>query len=207
MTSKEMREDPLFMRNTFTPTGKWGIPLVRKQNIDLSCVELIACSDTKANDNAINKQKGVHFFVDDWRFTGIYSNPERTLKRYSQYKFLLTPDFSTYSDMDPWRQIESIAQNRWVGAYWQSKGLSVIPTMSWGLSPSFEFCFDGVEEGCIVAVGMVGCKKNRLGYMRGYDKMLCTVNPSAIICFGDPFPEMDGNIVSVNYCESRKVVR
>ena len=62
MTSKEMRENPLFMRNTFTPTGKWGIPLVRKQSIDLNNVKLIACSDTKANDDAINKQKGVHFF-------------------------------------------------------------------------------------------------------------------------------------------------
>lgn len=207
MTSKEMREDPLFMRNTFTPTGKWGIPLVRKQNIDINSVELIACSDTKANDDAINKQKGVHFFVDDWRFAGIYKNPERTLKRYSQYKFLLTPDFSTYSDMDPWRQLESIAQNRWVGAYWQSKGLTVIPTMSWGLAPSFEFCFEGVENGSVVAVGMIGCKQNRVDFMRGYNEMLRRVNPSAIICFGDPFSEMEGNIITVDYRESRKVVR
>lgn len=78
---------------------------------------LVACSDTRANDNEVNKKKGVHFFVDDYRFSGIYDNPDRTLERYSQYAFLFTPDFSTYSDMNLWRQIESVAKNRWVGAF------------------------------------------------------------------------------------------
>lgn len=207
MTSKEMREDPLFMRNSFTQVGKWGIPLVHSQTVDLTNIGLIACSDTRANDNPINKEKGVHFFVDDWRFKGIYNNPEKSLKRYSQYKFLLTPDFSTYADMAPWRQLEGVAQNRWVGAYWQSKGLVVIPTISWGLAQSFDFCFDGVEKGGIVAVGMIGCKKNRLGYMRGYNKMLETIEPSGIICLGDPFSEMQGNLIVVDYRDSREVMR
>ena len=132
MTGKAMRDNPLFMRNSFATTGKWGIPLVKKQKLATENIMLVACSDTRANDNETNKKKGVHFFVDDYRFSGIYNNPDRTLERYSQYAFLLTPDFSTYSDMDLWRQLESVAKNRWVGAYWQSKGLTVIPTVSWG---------------------------------------------------------------------------
>ncbi len=207
MTSREMREDPFFMRNSFTQDGKWGIPLVRSQEIDLSNIKLIACSDTKTNDNLFNMEKGVHFFVDVWRFEGIYNNPEKSLKRYSQYKFLLTPDFSTYAEMAPWRQMESVAKNRWVGAYWQSKGLIVVPTMSWGLTQSFDFCFDGAEKGGVVAIGMIGCKKNRLGYMRGYEKMLETIEPSGIICLGDPFPEMQGNLIVVDYRDSREVMR
>ena len=31
-------------------------------------------------------------------------------------------------------------KNRWGGAYWQSSGLTVIPTISWGDERSFEFC-------------------------------------------------------------------
>ncbi len=31
MISKTMRQDPLFMRNSFPSVGKWGIPLVKKQ--------------------------------------------------------------------------------------------------------------------------------------------------------------------------------
>ena len=164
MTSKEMRDNPLFMRNSFATTGKWGIPLVQKQELATENIMLVACSDTRANDNETNKKKGVHFFVDDYRFSGIYNNPDRTLERYSQYAFLLTPDFSTYSDMDLWRQLESVAKNRWVGAYWQSKGLTVIPTVSWGLAQSYEFCFEGVEQHTIVAVGTIGCKHDKLHF-------------------------------------------
>lgn len=170
-------------------------------------IELVACSDTRTKDNETNKKKGVHFFVDDYRFSGIYNNPERTLNRYSQYRFLLTPDFSTYADMDLWRQLESVAKNRWVGAYWQNKGLTVIPTVSWSDARSFEFCFDGIERNGIVAVGMIGCKHSRLGFMRGYNEMLEHLQPKKIIVFGTPFPEMEGSIISIDYQSSRKVVR
>ena len=88
MTGKAMRDNPLFMRNSFATTGKWGIPLVKKQEFATENVMLVACSDTRANDTETNKKKGVHFFVDDYRFSGIYNNPDRTLERYSQYAFL-----------------------------------------------------------------------------------------------------------------------
>lgn len=168
---------------------------------------MIACSDTKSNDSSLNTKNGVHFFVDDYRFNGIYNNPEKSLSKYSQYAFLLTPDFSTYADMSLWRQLESVAKNRWCGAYWQSKGLTVIPTISWSTPSSYEFCFDGVEKGSIVAIGMIGCKSNRINFMRGYYAMLEKICPETIICFGTPFSEMQGNIVVVDYRSSRKVVR
>ena len=202
-----MRENPLFMRNSFASVGKWGIPVVKKQELSTDDIMLVACSDTRANDSDANKKKGVHFFVDDYRFSGIYDNPDRSLKRYSQYAFLLTPDYSTYADMDLWRQIESVAKNRWVGAYWQNKGRTVIPTVSWSDARSFEFCFDGIEQGSTVAVGMIGCKSSRIGFMRGYNELLDRLQPEKIIVFGTPFPEMSGNIVSVDYRSSRKVVR
>lgn len=207
MTSERMRDNPLFMRNEFATVGRWDIPLIHKQSLDTSDIKLVACSDTRANDRPENTKKGVHFFVDDYRFNGIYDHPERTISRYSQYAFLLSPDYSTYSDMSMWRQLENVAKNRWVGAYWQSKGLTVIPTVSWGLTQSFDFCFDGIEKNATVAVGMIGCKRSKLNFMRGYNTMLEKIEPSKIICFGTPFTEMDGNIVAVNYSESRKVVR
>ena len=134
--------------------------MIRKQEIPLDGVRLVACSDTRAKDREENKVCGVHFFVDDWRFEGIYRNPEKTLSRYSQYAFLLTPDFSLYADMPLWKQIENVGKNRWVGAYWQNKGLSVIPTIAWSTARSFEFCFDAVEKHSTLAVGMIGCKGN-----------------------------------------------
>ena len=204
MKSKEMRENPLFMRNTFHAVGKWGMPIVKKQELPTNDIQLLSSADARSNDSAKNKNKGVHFFVDDYRFTGIYNNPKRSLRKYSQYKFLLTPDFSTYAEMNLWRQMESIAHSRWVGAYWQSKGLTVIPTVSWSTPRSFEFCFDGIEKGSVVAVGTLGCKKSKRNFMRGYNEMLERIEPSKIIVFDKPFDEMTGDIIYVDYLSSRK---
>lgn len=202
-----MRNDNLFMRNEYSSHGKWNIPLIKKQTVDVENISLIACSDTRSNDNETNTKNGVHFFVDDYRFNGIYNNPEKSLRRYSQYAFLLSPDFSTYADMNLWRQLESVAKNRWCGCYWQEQGLTVIPTISWSTPRSYEFCFDGVEKNSIIAIGMIGCKQNKKEFLRGYDYMLSKIEPEAVICFGTPFDEMRGNIIPVDYRSSRKVVR
>lgn len=207
MTSEKMRSSSLFMRNNYDMVGKWDIPLIKKQKLDTDKIQLIACSDTRTNDLEENKKCGVHFFVDDYRFNGIYDHPQRTLKRYSQYAFLLTPDYSLYADMPLWRQLENVAKNRWVGAYWQEHDKIVIPTISWGMSQTFEFCFQGVEKNAIVAVGMIGCKKARAAFMRGYNEMLNYICPEKVIVFGNPFPEMQGNLIAVDYQSSRKVVR
>ncbi|MBO5513911.1 MAG: DUF4417 domain-containing protein [Mogibacterium sp.] len=207
MKSKYYRTQNLFLRNEFEPCGEWGLPLVRKQALDLSVpIDLISYSDTSKHDDS-NLHKGVHFFIDDYRFEPIYRNPERSYEKLSRYRFLLTPDHSLYSEMPPWRQIESIGMSRWVGAYWQSKGQTVVPTISWAQPSSYRFCFDGVEKHSIVAVGMIGCKHERIAFMRGYNAMLESIEPSAIICFGKAFPEMEGNIIQVDYMSTRKVVR
>ncbi|MCF0150981.1 MAG: DUF4417 domain-containing protein [Firmicutes bacterium] len=207
MNSILMRENALFTRNSYPSAGKWQIPIVERQFIDLNDVALISYSDIRSNDNEINKKKGVHFFIDDYRFEGIYRNPERSLSRLSQYRFLLTPDYSTYSDMNYWRQLESVAHSRWVGAYWQDEGQRVVPTISWSTPESYEFCFDGVEKHSIVAIGMIGCKRSKREFLSGYTEMLNRIEPSSIICFGAPFKEMQGNLLVVDYRESRKVVR
>ena len=127
--------------------------------------------------------------------------------RLRRFLDLLSPDFSTYADMNLWRQIESVAKNRWCGAFWQSKGLTVIPTISWSTPRSYDFCFDGIEKSSIVAIGMIGCKSNKTEFLRGYNTMLEKIAPEAIICFGEPFDEMAGKIIPIDYHSSRKVVR
>jgi len=206
MNSKTFRNDPLFLRNEFETEGKWGFPIIKKQQLDVTDIELISCSDVSKKDDK-NLQKGVHFFVDDFRFETIYNHPEKALESYGKYRFLLTPDYSLYAEMNPWRQIESVGKARWVGAKWQAKGKIVVPTVSWGLARSFEFCFDAIQKNSIVAVGMIGCKRNKADFLRGYYQMLTKIEPEAIICLGDPFDEMDGHIIPVDYLNSRKVVR
>ncbi len=207
MNSYNYRNNSFFLRNEFETAGKWQMPLIRRQEIDLSNLQLIAISDTRYNDNEINRKKGVHFFVDDYRFEITYRNPERAFSKISQYAFACTPDFSTYSNMNYWRQLESVAHSRWCGAFWQDQCVSVIPTVTWSTPESYEFCFDAIEKGSIVAIGMIGCKTTKKEFLAGYNEMCRRIEPSTIVCFGTPFPEMEGNIIVVDYLSSRKVVR
>lgn len=202
-SSKGMREDPLFMRNGVGKSGMWDIPLVKKRTIRLESLDLIASCETRRNDSEENKKKGIHHFVDDYRFRATYTQPDNCIEKYSQYAFVLTPDFSLYADMPLWLQLESVAKNRWVGAFWQSRGLTTIPTVSWSTSRSFDFCFDGIERGSIVAISTLGCHASKINFLKGYNAMLDYLNPEAIICYGSPFPHMNGNLVVVE-CHNPK---
>lgn len=204
--TKDFRNDPLFLRNEFEKDGRFNFPIIKKQDINIDDLELISYSDTSNHDTK-NLHKAVHFFIDDWRFESIYSHPEKTLEKLSKYRFLLTPDYSLYAEMPLWRQIESVGKARWVGANWQYNGFNVIPTVSWSTPVSYDFCYDSIEKGCTVAVGMIGCKQERIAFMKGYENMIDKIEPQAVICFGKPYPEMKGNIYEVDYINSRRVVR
>lgn len=199
-----MRNNSLFLRNSFVTSGKWDIPLIQGQHFQLSNPQALACSQTRSNESNELKRFGVHFFVDDYRFCNIFNHPERSFPKYAQYAFLFSPDYSLYADMPLWMQMENVAKNRWCGAYWQSKGKIVIPTVSWSDASSYSFCFDGIERNASVAIGMIGCKHARLPFLRGYATMLDRLSPQYIYVVGTPFPEMEGNIIPVFYPKTRK---
>lgn len=205
-TAYSWRNDPMFLRNQFSGHGKYDMPFIRKQNLDLSNVNLIACTNTIPDDEEYF-DFGVHFFTDDCEFGNPYENPEKSYPIYSQYRFCCTPDYSVYGEMPIWRKIESVAHNRWCGAWWQSKGMKVVPTISWDKYTSFDYCFEGVEEKSPVAVATYACRQEKNRFLRGFDAMLERINPEAVICYGTPFAEMRGNIIPVPICHPRQFHR
>lgn len=110
-----------------------------------------------------------------------------------------------YLEMTPVMQLYNVFRNRWCGAYWASKGIRVIPTINWGDESTFDFCFEGIERGSVVAVStyMASEHSNRSDqkewFMAGYNEMLRLIKPEKIICYNIPFPEMQGDIVYVDY--------
>lgn len=192
----------MFLRNQFKSVGMFKLPLVKKQEISLEDVKLIGYDKINQSNNY---DKIVHFFLDDYRFEIIYNNPENKVKTLKKYKAVLTPDFSMFVEMPIALQLFSTFKNRWVGAYLQEQGISVIPTVRWGDLTSFNFCFDGIEKGSIVAVSTIGIKKEKSHFILGYNEMLSRIKPSKIICYGKPFDEMKGDIIEVDYGETNNL--
>ncbi len=121
---------------------------------------------------------------------------------------MLTPDFSMYTEMPLAMLLYNTFRNRWCGAYLADKGLRVIPTVNWGNEDSFDFCFEGIPKGSVVAVStyMVSEHNNHADqkefFLKGYEEMLRRIEPETILCYHQPFPEMKGNIVTIPYDSS-----
>ena len=184
-------------RNEFKTVGKYEMPVIKKQKIDLDKIDLWCYTKTKPKDEE-NKDKTIHFFTYDWLFENVYDKPEIAMEKLDQYYALLTPEFSLYWDMPRALQIYSTFKNRWCGAYWQKQGKLVIPSICCAGEESYDFCFDGIEEGSVVAISTYCREEYKAQIMKSYNKMLEVIKPSAVICYGEPFPEMKGNIKAIS---------
>jgi hypothetical protein len=70
-----------------------------------------------------------------------------------------------------------------VGYVWRSAGINVIPTISWSDKNSFEYCFEGVEIGSVVAVSNIGCRNEEHKYFfdAGFNEMIQRIKPKKIL--------------------------
>lgn len=201
------RTSPFLLRNQFKGKGKFQIPIIprfQSKEDDFTDLRLIGFDKTKLeSDNHLDRM--VHFFLYDYKFERVWKNPDTDLEKLKRYRAVLSPDFSMYTEMALVMQLFNTFRNRWCGAYYASKGIRVIPSVSWGEENTFEFCFDGIEKGSTVAVStyMVSAHNNHSDqkefFLKGYNEMLRQIEPERIICYNEPFPEMQGNIVFVDY--------
>lgn len=195
MTSENFRTNPMFLRNQFKGDGVFEIPKISKEKLTLDNIELIGYDKLSNNET----DKIVHFFLDDYKFEVMWNDPEPRIKRLKRYRAVLTPSFSVYTEMPLSMKVYNTFRNRWCGAYLQSKGIRVIPTVTWGEPNTFWFCFDGIEQGSVVAVSTLGVRKEKSLFMQGYNELIRKIKPSAVICYGKPFEEMQGNIIPIDY--------
>ncbi len=201
------RTSPLFLRNQFEGGGRHKIPVVPRfqpQEGDFDDLLLIGFDKIRLEDQR-HLGRMVHFFLYDYKFERVWKNPDADLEKLRRYRAVLTPNFSMYLEMAPVLQLYNTFRNRWCGAYFVSKGLRVIPTVSWGDESTFDFCFDGIEKGSAVAVStyMVSAHGNHSDqkefFMKGYNEMLRRIEPEKVVCYNEPFPEMAGDLVFVDY--------
>ena len=170
-------------RRIFDGVGSYGVPEIRSGSytVDnwLSFNYARTCEEPE--------EHGVHFFVDDYQFMRLWTNPDTYLPMLSRFQAVCTPDFSTYTDFPKAVQIYNHYRKHWLGAYWQEHGIRVIPTISWSDESSFDWCFDGEPVGSMVVISSVGTQGSQRAtrlFEAGYREMLRQLAPTAIVLYG-----------------------
>ena len=150
MMKRMMKRYENIERARFEGVGDYDIPTLEKKTDFDSGVEFISFNYASSCKNRENK--GIHFFVDDYQFIRLWNDPDRYMPMLQQFRYVLTPDFSLYTDFPKALQIWNHYRKHWIGAYMQMYGIDVIPTIAWSTPESFEWCFDGEPTNGIVAV-------------------------------------------------------
>lgn len=195
--SRSRRNYENLERRMFDGSGEYGIPEILPTLYGGGCEFIGFNYASGCKDRA---GKGVHFFVDDYQFNRLWTNIDKYVPMLQQFQYVMSPDFSTYTDFPKAIQIYNHYRKHWIGAYLQEAGAKVIPTISWSTPDSFEWCFDGEPVGGTVAVSSVGCmngKTKKELFLSGYEEMVKRLKPESIIFYGKVPEECKGNIVRI----------
>lgn len=197
MLYKQQRNYENLNKAIFPGIGNYDIPQLVGGDYDAD--NWISFNFAKGCDEP--EKHGVHFFVDDYQFIRVWSNPDNYLAMLKRFQAVCTPDFSTYTDFPKVIQLYNHYRKHWLGAYWERNGIKVLPTISWSDESSFDWCFDGEPVGKTVVVSSVGTQQNATAtrlFELGYAEMMRRLKPSKVIMYGKVPDSCFGNIVSIS---------
>lgn len=146
------------------------------------------------------KNKGVHFYLDDYQFQRVWNTPEKYVPILQEFGAVCAPDFSLYVDMPVALQIYNHYRKQWLSAFWQLQGIKVIPTICWSKPESFEWCFDGVPTNSIISISSVGTQKKKETiklFAEGCREAIKQLEPVQILWYGKCPEEFDWNVTKI----------
>lgn len=189
----------LLLFDEYDADGFYQMPMIYKE--DVVPDKLIGFNYMKSSTDT---DVGIHMYVDDYQFERLWNKPEAYLDELRQFQCVFTPDFSLYLDMPMAMKIWNVYRSRMLGQYWQRNGIQVIPTISWAEEETFQFCFDGVEQGSIVSISTIGVKRDEYAYQiwsAGVKAMKEHIQPSMILVYGGKL-DFDYGDIPVKYYEN-----
>ena len=194
----------LHLFDKYSCSEEYQIPIIKNNNYIPK--DLIGFNYSKTNKS---KSVGIHFFLQDYQFERVWNKPYSYIEIFKKYDCILSPDFSLYIDMPLPMKIWNVYRNRLIGQYYQNCGIKVIPTISWGDKDTYDFCFDGIPDGSIVAISTIGCIRNKEAkrlWKDGVTEMIKRINPSTILIYGNKI-DYDFKNINVVYYKNNIVER
>lgn len=162
--------------------GKFDFPSV--QHNDEIPKDVISFNYVKSKNDL--KEVFAHFFVNDYQFERLWTNPYAYLETLKKCEGVIGTDFSCFYDTPRALQIYNVFRNRTLDVFFQKNGIKVIPVVSWSDKESFEWCFEGLPKNSTLAISSNGClnKKSKELFVAGFNEMVQRLQPKMIVCVG-----------------------
>ncbi len=187
-----MPTDPIHDKPLYASDHPFGIPSLRYTPLSQLPDWLLPYRHRVRPEQSV-EGGAVHFFLFDALFESVWNRPQQALRYLEGFQAVLTPDFSMNGEMPLAVQLWNTYRNRWCGVHWQTQGYSVIPTVGWSSPASYAFCFAGLAMHSPVAVTTLGSRSvdKRPTFLHGFDALIERIQPSVVLCYGLPLPEME----------------
>jgi len=129
----------------------------------------------------------LHGFVADHKLRRLVRDPGRYLTLAAEHLAVVTPDLSIRDGMPPHERFHSAWLNRAVGAFFQSRGLQVIPSVRWSTETDLEVMLDGLpcQSAVVLSVqSMVRDFRALQTLSRGIPILLERLAPKQVFLYG-----------------------
>lgn len=191
MLYRQKRDNFTFLN--LKTAGKFDMPIVEAiTEVDIQ--NILPFNYIKTCKNP--KENFISFYIDDYQFNRIWSEPAKYLNLLKQFKGIIGPDFSLYRDFPKVYQIFNCWRNKVLTAFYQMNGLKVIPNVSWSDEDSYKWCFEGLPTNSIVAVSSNGCIRDKTAkdlFIKGYNEMKRRLSPIKVIFVGTVPKELESD--------------
>lgn len=189
------------------PKDDKGTPYLKRdvllETINWNETKFASYSNVKSTSNKENKI--LLNFQYDKTINRIYNDIFSYARKVFDFLAVTTPDYSAYTNMEPWVVEENVRHNLWVGAWLQYLGIKVIPTVTWADERTYDICFNYIEKGSIVAISTVGIIRNKELFLKGFNEMIKRIKPSLILVRGKPIEGMSGKFIFIDFCETFEI--
>ena len=186
----------------FETEDKYGFPEVKSN--EFTPVDLIPFHMCK-NKKSSEQHKTVSFFLDDYKFEQVWSNPQKYTDILKFYEGMISPTFSVWSNQPHALNVFNMYRSRWCTKYYQEQGVNVLVDVRWADKSTYDLCFSGIKKNSPIIINTVGTKmiENRKLFREGFETMLEVVQPSKLYVYGEYMPvKFEDYFNDITYFES-----
>lgn len=181
-------KDPtlLFMTMAVTMTAKNEMPMVRPYAGKIP-------SDIRGIHRLAPKRLfhiAPHFFFDDDRIKEYWNKPFETAKTLSNFEVSIGLDFSMTNEMTFPQKINASFLNKLWAAWLQSRGLKVIPNISFPDEWELDYWLEGWPKHSVIAINSVGVIQhgNPGEWLKAVARIREELKPLHILRYGSVIP-------------------